>query len=157
MPSQDTSDSDIFYQWLLDMILYAINVRKNTRPPDPRVRDGHEGSMTQFGISEGSRSARQIGYAKSYKTKLTHNDYRAHDEDANAAGGIFWSLARSSMPTEVIDPVVHTLQENHIPHLASNFVAAGKGYRLQLGEAEVIFPEASRAPPELYLTRGYSA
>lgn len=82
--------------------------------------------MAQFGINAGSRSARRIGFAKSYRTSLLSDTERMmHDEDINGAAGIFWSLILSSMPTEVTTPVIQKLQDNDIPHIASQFVEPG--------------------------------
>ena len=80
--------------------------------------------MSQFGMNCGSRSARSIGYAKSYKTHLPlkPEDYVAHDTDIIGAAGIFWSLILSSMPTEVTSLVTEKLEENAMPHLASQHV-----------------------------------
>ncbi|KAF9061365.1 hypothetical protein BDP27DRAFT_1235445, partial [Rhodocollybia butyracea] len=117
----------------------------------------HEGSMTQVGINTGPCHCRQLGLAKSYQAKLSEEECTAHDEDINGAAGIFWSLILSMMPTEITGPAVRELHENKIPHLATRFVEPGKGFKLTLGNKAVIFSEASRAPPEVYLTKGYSA
>ncbi|KAF9018216.1 hypothetical protein BDP27DRAFT_1378458 [Rhodocollybia butyracea] len=55
---------------------------------------------------------------------------------------------------KVTTPVVKKLQENAVPHLGSRYIEPGKGFHIQIGDAAVIFPDASCAPPELYLTRG---
>ena len=49
--------------------------------------------MTQFGIKQGNRSAHWVGYAQSYKAKLSLSDEEcmAHDKDVIGAAGIFWS------------------------------------------------------------------
>ncbi|KAF9038249.1 hypothetical protein BDP27DRAFT_1374679 [Rhodocollybia butyracea] len=123
------TDSDVFFTWLLVIIAYAVWVRTNTWLPAPCVRSGHEGIMAQFGINEDT-------------------DRIAHNKDLNGAAGIF------CMPTKVTTPVVKKLQENAVPHLGSRYIEPGKGFHIQIGDAAVIFPDASCAPPELYLTRG---
>ncbi|KAF5367254.1 hypothetical protein D9757_011697 [Collybiopsis confluens] len=147
-PDRDTTtDGEKFYRWLVNVIDYACDVRRNQRP-------NHPGQMTQVGLSMGSRhkrrgpaSAKQYGWAK--KT--------AHDEDVIAASGIMWSLTTMMMPAEVTEPVVKTLSELDIPRLATRYVQPGKGFRLELDGRQVVFPDVSRLPPEIYLTRGYSA
>ncbi|KAE9385512.1 hypothetical protein BT96DRAFT_840611 [Gymnopus androsaceus JB14] len=117
------------------------------QPEDHCVRSGHEGHMAQFGINGGPRNARQLGWAKSYKTTLSNVQFTAHDTDVIGAAGIFWSLILSSMPTEVTEHVIKKLQQNEIPHIASRFVEPGQGFHVELGETQVIFPNASHAPP----------
>ncbi|KAF9062969.1 hypothetical protein BDP27DRAFT_1232872, partial [Rhodocollybia butyracea] len=84
----------------------------------------------------------------------------AHDEDTITASGLFWSIILTTMPTEVTKPVIQTLSDNDVPHMASRYVSPaipGKGFHLELGGRHIVFPDVSRSPPEIYLTRGYSA
>ena len=83
--------------------------------------------MTQFGINQGNRSACRVGYAQSYKAKLSLSDEEcmAHDKDVIGAAGIFWSLILFSFPIEVTAPVVQELQKQEIPHLASRYIKPG--------------------------------
>lgn len=37
------------------------------------------------------------------------------------------------------------------------FQLSGKGFHLEMGGRHIVFPDVSRSPPEIYLTRGYSA
>ncbi|KAJ3978905.1 hypothetical protein F5890DRAFT_1559490 [Lentinula detonsa] len=61
------------------------------------------------------------------------------------------------MTVNLRDPIAgdSAVPESH--DLNTRYVAPGKGFHLQLGERHMVFPDVSRAPPELYLTRGYSA
>ncbi|KAJ3781097.1 hypothetical protein GGU10DRAFT_251544, partial [Lentinula aff. detonsa] len=121
----------------------------------------HPGIMSQAGVTLGARhipaSQRQLGYGVSYYHKLSDEDKATHDEDAIAASGIFWSMVVLTMPTEVTTPMIKNLKECGILHMATRYVAPGKGFHLQLGERHMVFPDVSHTPLELYMTRGYFA
>ncbi|EEB86865.1 hypothetical protein MPER_16027, partial [Moniliophthora perniciosa FA553] len=152
-----------FYDWLKTVIEFACQVQKNQCEKDPRTqRYGHDGHMAQFGLTLGARSKRpatgaMIGWGVSYTLKLAHEAHVAHDQDVIAAAAVFWSLIMSMMPSEVTKPILKTLQESHIPQMASRYIEEGQGFTLTLNGKEYHFPNANRGPPELYLTRGYSA
>ncbi|KAK7049483.1 hypothetical protein VNI00_005514 [Paramarasmius palmivorus] len=152
------SDGDLLYQWIRSVVELT-----------------HEGEMTQFGLTNGSRHTRHhksekgrqipadatitsFGWGVSYRKKLLEEDCRAHDADVNGAGGIVWSLIAATMPQSVIQEVTSKLSLHKVPHLVSRYIAPGKGYRIKLNEREYVFPDADRAPPpQLFMTWGYSA
>ncbi|KAF9064360.1 hypothetical protein BDP27DRAFT_1230615, partial [Rhodocollybia butyracea] len=88
---------------------------------------------------------------------LSDESKTAHDGDTIAASGLLWSIILTTMPTEVTKLVIQTLSDNNVPHMASRYVSPGKGFHLELGGRHIVFPVVSRSPPEIYLTRGYSA
>ncbi|KAH7870033.1 uncharacterized protein C8R40DRAFT_1017286, partial [Lentinula edodes] len=146
--------SKAFYSWLAEVIEFGCYYRRNQRPT-------HPGIMAQVGLTMGARhipaSMRKVGYGTSYYRKLSDESKQLHDEDAIAASGIFWSMALSTMPAEVTAPMVEILSNCNIPHMATQYVAPGKGFHLQIGERHMIYPNVNRAPPELYMISGYSA
>ncbi|THU89306.1 hypothetical protein K435DRAFT_678289, partial [Dendrothele bispora CBS 962.96] len=149
-----------FYEWFQNVINYACKVRWNQRPPVPNCQYRHDGHMAQFGLSNGPRhlhaaNVTSIGWGKSYQKKLTTEECIVHDEDVNAAAGIFWSLIESSLPLEVTTPVIE-LQKLNIPRLASRYVNPGSGFKLTIDEMEYNFFNFEQAPPEVDLTQGYS-
>ncbi|KAF9066237.1 hypothetical protein BDP27DRAFT_1227810 [Rhodocollybia butyracea] len=147
-------DSVHFYDWIVGVIDYACDVRRDQRP-------NHPGHMAQAGLTMGARhipkTARRVGWGKSYSKKLSDESKTVHDGDTIAAAGLLWSIILTTMPTEVTKPVIRTLSDNKVPHMASQYVLPGKGFHLELGGRHIVFPDVNRSPPEIYLTRGYSA
>lgn len=89
----------------------------------------HPGHMAQAGLTMGARhipkTARQVGWGKSYQKNLSDSEKTDHDTDTIAAAAILWSIIRSTMPTEVTDPVVQLLSDHSVPHMASRYVEPG--------------------------------
>ncbi|KAJ3862971.1 hypothetical protein EV359DRAFT_44058 [Lentinula novae-zelandiae] len=150
----DSSDSRQFFEWLVGVIDYACTVRRNQRPT-------HPGHMAQVGLTMGARhipaTARVVGWGTSFYRKLSDESKTQHEQDTISASGILWSMILAMMPTEVTRPVIRVLNDFNVPHLASRYVRPGKGFCLELGGRCIVFPNVSRSPPEVYLTRGYSA
>ncbi|KAL0057975.1 hypothetical protein AAF712_015369 [Marasmius tenuissimus] len=161
--SQYVNGSD-FYKFLKSVVVLASTKRRNQRPIEARQKsNGHEGIMTQIGLTNGARDKRTpstgscTSWGVSYKRKYPEEDCIAHDEDVVAVSSIFWSLILSMMPREVTAPVKEQLESHSMPHLASRYVEPGRGFSLDLNGKSYDFPLAERAPPEVYLTQGYSA
>ncbi|KAF7424823.1 hypothetical protein PC9H_010134 [Pleurotus ostreatus] len=138
------------YKWLNAVIDYACWARRDVRPY-------HEGNLTQIGMNLGPRHARVLGWAKSFVKNLSNKDMKIHDTDAIGAVSIFWSILSAYAPTEVTDAMVKYVEEEELPHLATQNVGPGTGFRLCLGDKDYMFPTCSRAPPEAYISCGYSA
>ncbi|KAJ3980269.1 hypothetical protein F5890DRAFT_1468398 [Lentinula detonsa] len=114
--SPPTLDSKAFYNWMAGVVDFGCDYRRNQRPT-------HPGVMSQVGVTLGARhipaSQRQLGYGVSYYHKLSDEVKATHNEDVVAASGIFWSMAISTMPTEVTAPMIKNLSECGIPHMAT--------------------------------------
>ncbi|KAJ3991962.1 hypothetical protein F5050DRAFT_1580479, partial [Lentinula boryana] len=129
----------------------------------------HPGHMAQVALTLGARhipaSDREVGWGVSYYKKLSDEIKISHDEDVIAASGIFWSMIMSTMPAEVTRPMVEILSDQKVPHMATrvdctwydSLFVIGKGFHLQLEDRHYVFPNVNRSPPELFLTKGYSA
>ncbi|KAJ3872231.1 hypothetical protein F5879DRAFT_813539 [Lentinula edodes] len=163
----DSSDSRQFFEWLVGVIDYACTVRRNQRVR-PSITQfcwfsypTHPGHMAQAGLTMGARhipaTARVVGWGTSFYRKLSDESKTQHEQDTISASGILWSMILAMMPTEVTRPVIRVLNDFNIPHLAGRYVRPGKGFCLELGGRRIVFPNVSRSPPEVYLTRGYSA
>ncbi|KAJ3774033.1 hypothetical protein FB446DRAFT_640528 [Lentinula raphanica] len=156
-------DSRNFYDWLIAVIDYACTVRRDQQPDTQLfyMQPSHPGHMAQLGLTVGARhipsSKRQVAWGVSYSKKLSDDAKIAHDEDAIGACGIIWSIILFMLPTEVTDPVIEVLHDRKIPHMATRYVAPGRGFRIEIGGRHIVFPETSRSPPEFYLIRGYAA
>ncbi|KAL1711768.1 hypothetical protein EV715DRAFT_187140, partial [Schizophyllum commune] len=116
-----------------------------------------EGRMTQMGINNGPRHARQVGWAKSYNKILTLEDMIAHDEDIIGATSLMWAIMRSLLPVEVVREIETGLLQDWVPRIASRNVSDADGYRITIGERTYSFPSIERGPPTAYISRGYSA
>ncbi|KAF4605852.1 hypothetical protein EYR40_004643 [Pleurotus pulmonarius] len=138
------------YKWLNAVIDYACWARRDVHPY-------HEGNLTQVGMNLGPRHARVLGWAKSFVKNLSAKDMKIHDTDAIGAVSIFWSILSAYAPTEVTDAMVKYVEEEELPNLATQNVGPGTGFRLCLGDKDYMFPTCSRAPPEAYISCGYSA
>ena len=82
--------------------------------------------MTQMGINNGPRHARQVGWAKSYNKILTLEDMIAHDEDIIGATSLMWAIMRSLLPVEVVREIETGLLQDWVPRIASRNVADGE-------------------------------
>ncbi|KIK63239.1 hypothetical protein GYMLUDRAFT_163704, partial [Collybiopsis luxurians FD-317 M1] len=120
----------------------------------------HEGHMAQFSLTQGAQHipahAKQLSYGVSYIKNLTDGIKIEHDEDVIGISAILWNLILSTMPMEITQPIIEELANTSVPHMASKWVQPGKGYHLKMGNLQYIFGGASRSPPEVYLTWGYS-
>lgn len=93
------------------------------------------------------------------------------DEDAIALMTLCWSLAKASMPSEVMDDLEDSLKKSGMPRIATRNVPEGKiytclqgiwllinlgcGYCLDLEGKTYSFPTFERAPPEGYFSQDY--
>ncbi|KAJ3747075.1 hypothetical protein DFH05DRAFT_1391946 [Lentinula detonsa] len=150
----ETEDSHIFYHWLAMVIEFACYGYRNQRV-------SHPGHMAQVALTLGARhipaSDCEVGWGVSYYKKLSNEVKISHDEDVIAASGIFWSMIMSTMPAEVTQPMVEILSDQKVPHMATRWIAPGKGFHLQLENRHYVFPNVNCSPPELFLTKGYLA
>ena len=131
--------------------------------------------MVQLGWNAGPRHARVWGLAKSFNRKIDKATMIERDEDAIALMTLCWSLAKASMPHEVMDVLEGSLKESGMPRIATRNVPEGKihnlhvivasncmiylgcGYHLDLEGKTYSFPAFERAPPEGYLSQDYVA
>lgn len=123
--------------------------------------------MAQVGLNMGPRNARVLGFAKSYKKNVNGESKGAHDRDA--VGGISL-VVHKYMPQEIIEMTNNRLKDLKLPELTTQNPSSGilldvsyttdtvadsppdNGYVVRIGDDEIIFPVATRAPPEGYLT-----
>lgn len=85
--------------------------------------------MAQVGLTLGARhipkTARRVGWGQSYSKNLSNETKTAHDQDTIAAAGLLWSIILTTMPVEVTKPVIQTLSDNNVPHMASRYISPG--------------------------------
>ncbi|KDR65654.1 hypothetical protein GALMADRAFT_81646 [Galerina marginata CBS 339.88] len=81
----------------------------------------------------------------------------AHDQDAIGVISLAWGLMEKLLPQEVIDATNAQLLKYRLPELEAANLPSGGGYTVKIGDREVTFPTAKRAPPEGYLSQGYEA
>jgi hypothetical protein len=130
--------------------------------------------MVQVGWNAGPWHARVWGLAKSFNRKIDRDTMVERDEDAIALMTLCWSLAKASMPGEVMNVLEDSLKESGMPRIAMRnvpegeictsagasirlFINLGCGYRLELEGKAYTFPTFERAPPEGYLSQDYVA
>lgn len=87
--------------------------------------------MAQVGLMMGARhipaAARHVGYGVSYSSRKLANESKVeHDGDVIAASAIVWNMIVAALPGEVVQPLVRTLEQQDIPHLATRWVKPGK-------------------------------
>lgn len=106
-----------------------------------------------------------------------------HDTEVIAAASLVWNIARNAAPAEVtnhVDAAMDISDSAALPRLATRDVSSGEsailssvcvlkwyrtkfcftigtGYTLVLNGREYSFAAAERAPPEVYMTKGYIA
>ncbi|EMD30816.1 hypothetical protein CERSUDRAFT_145806 [Gelatoporia subvermispora B] len=148
--AMDSARSGPLYRWLTTVVDTACDVRSDVRP-------GHGGRMAQAGLNLGPRHARVLGWAVSYKKKLTTQAMVSHDEDVIGATSLVWSLARAQLPGDITGPIQTTLNSLKMPRLATRNVEQGSGYSIEADGNYYTFPMIERAPPEAYVSRGYVA
>lgn len=81
--------------------------------------------MVQVGWNAGPRHARVWGLAKSFSRKIDKETMTGRDEDAIALLTLCWSLAKASMPAEVMDVLEASLKESGMPRIATRNVPEG--------------------------------
>ncbi|KAL0946059.1 hypothetical protein HGRIS_012332 [Hohenbuehelia grisea] len=145
----DAHFSGPLYDWLLQVVDKACNVRRDCRPY-------HLGKMVQWGMNLGARHCHILGWAKSYCRKLSDSAMETHDKDAIGSMSLFWALSRAYLPTEVIDPIQEYLDESALPSMGTRNVASGAGFTIEVDDVKYEFSTAERAPPEGTATYGYS-
>ena len=131
--------------------------------------------MTQIGLNQGPRHARISSLAISFtgKHRLDSDDTKAlNDKAVIAAAGMFWLIAKSALPKEIIAATEAALVSNDMPRMATPHVKEGKlaslslssacsflytglGFKFELKGKLYHFAQAERSPPETYMTRGY--
>ena len=82
--------------------------------------------MVQLGWNAGPRHARVWGLAKSFNRKIDEVTMTERDEDAIALMTLCWSLAKGSMPGEVMDVLEDSLKDSGMPRIATRNVPEGK-------------------------------
>jgi hypothetical protein len=130
--------------------------------------------MVQIGWNAGPRHARVWGLAKSFNRKIDNATMIGRDEDVVALLTLCWSLAKASIPREVMNSLEDSLKVSGMPRIATRNIPEGKiydlyhlehlitrnlgyGYCLDLEGKEYSFPMFERAPPEGYLSQDYVA
>lgn len=86
--------------------------------------------MVQLGWNAGPRHARVWGLAKSFNRKIDKATMTGRDEDAIALMTLCWSLAKASIPGEVMDVLEDSLKESGMPRIATRNVPEGKIHNL---------------------------
>jgi hypothetical protein len=89
--------------------------------------------MVQIGWNAGPRHARVWGLAKSFNRKIDKATMIGRDEDAIALLTLCWSLAKASMPREVMDTLEDSLKASGMPRIATRNIPEGKIYDLYHG------------------------
>ncbi|KAF8883862.1 hypothetical protein BD779DRAFT_1443531, partial [Infundibulicybe gibba] len=117
------------------------------------------GHMAQVGWNAGPRHCVVSGLAKSFSKSLSPEEYISRDQDAIALVTLFWSLARVTIPMEVISIIDKCLEDNNLPEISGRHApqAIEPGYRLSIGGRACYFPQFPRGPPEAYFTSNYQA
>ena len=98
----------------------------------------HDGSMVQLGWNAGPRHARVWGLAKSFNRKIGKATMIERDEDAIALMTLCWSLAKASLPGEVMDILEDSLKDSGMPRIATRNVPEGKIYNLYLPASDYL-------------------
>ncbi|KAF8233988.1 hypothetical protein L208DRAFT_1058591, partial [Tricholoma matsutake] len=148
--AHSSEHSGALYEWASGVVAQACYDRCNVRP-------NHDGSMVQLGWNAGPRHARVWGLAKSFNWKIDKATMVERDEDAIALMTLCWSLAKASMPSEVMDDLEDSLKKSGMPRIATRNVPEGCGYCLDLEGKTYSFPTFERAPPEGYFSQYYVA
>jgi hypothetical protein len=86
--------------------------------------------MVQVGWNAGPRHARVWGLAKSFNRKIDKATMIGRDEDVIALLTLCWSLAKASMPREVMDTIEDSLKESGMPRIATRNIPEGKIFDL---------------------------
>lgn len=126
---------DLFYDWLIEVIAFACNVRRDVRasispftvklPVHISYQPPHPGKMTQTGLNSGPRHARISGWAVSFVKRLLLYEKVAHDEDVIAAVTLTWALALRAFPKEITDNIKSRLEDEKLPRIATRNVSEG--------------------------------
>ncbi|KAF7424941.1 hypothetical protein PC9H_010252 [Pleurotus ostreatus] len=138
------------YDWLMSVVEAACHVRRDCRPY-------HQGEMVQWGLNMGPRHRHILGWAKSFRRKLSELALKALDTDAIGATSLFWALARTYPPAEVIDPLQDYLDKAALPSMGTLHVASGCGFAIEVDDLIYDFSTARRAPPEGLATYRYAS
>lgn len=81
--------------------------------------------MTQIGLNLGARHARTFGHGVSFTKNLDDETKKEHDGDIIGGVSLFWALANSALPSEVMDTVKDYLRKEQLPFLATRNVPPG--------------------------------
>jgi hypothetical protein len=133
--AQSSEHSGALYEWASGVVAQACYDRRNVRVCYALFfeylfliiwQPNHDGSMVQLGWNAGPRHARVWGLAKSFNRKIDNATMIDRDEDAIALLTLCWSLAKASMPGEVIDVLDDSLKVSGMPRIATRNVPEGK-------------------------------
>ncbi|KAF8867483.1 hypothetical protein BD779DRAFT_1402194, partial [Infundibulicybe gibba] len=75
------------------------------------------GKIAQVGYNAGPRHCIISGLARSFVKSLDTEEYISRDQDAIALVTLFWSLARVTMPMEIISVIDQCLLDNGLPEI----------------------------------------
>lgn len=82
--------------------------------------------MVQAGWNAGPRHARVWGLAKSFNRKISKDTMIGRDEDVIALLTLCWSLAKASIPHEVMDSLEDAMKVSGMPRIATRNIPEGK-------------------------------
>lgn len=81
--------------------------------------------MVQLGWNAGPRHAHVWGLAKSYTKVLDEEIKAGHDEDAVALLTLCWSIAKATVPIQVMGKIERVLEDSGLPRIATRSVNQG--------------------------------
>ncbi|KAJ3759420.1 hypothetical protein EV360DRAFT_41896, partial [Lentinula raphanica] len=118
----------------------------------------HIGTMNQAGFNMGPRDCRVFGCEKSFTSKnMSSATMVQHDEDIIGAVSLFWSMANAHLLTDVTRVINEYMDSEELPTLQTRNVEPGSGFTIHMDNQDFFFPYTQRAPPEVYINKGYAA
>lgn len=91
--------------------------------------------MAQLGLTLGPRHARLLkpAWGQSFAKNISDEEKTAHDTDCIGAASLFWALAQSSLPKDLMEEIQQKYEKTGLPSLATRNVAEGERPAKQRG------------------------
>ena len=101
--------------------------------------------MVQLGWNAGPRHANVWGLAKSYTKPLGEDVKAQHDEDAIALLTLCWSIAKATLPVQIIRGIDAALENNGLPRIATRSIAPGLSFNVRFFCIKSLLPGLCRS------------
>ncbi|KAF8341801.1 hypothetical protein F5887DRAFT_1076389 [Amanita rubescens] len=139
-------------EWINQLIERAVGLKKSCRPNDP-------GSLVIIGFSPGARHRPSFGWVRNIIRKIPEGELEDFDYECSSAFALFWNLARSWLPGEIIQDFDDFIESEGLPPMNSEFQTDGLDgtYTAVIKGVRYNFTDARLAPPQGYFGGNYAA